>query len=125
MTNARTAYLGGMVTTASPARLLVMLYERLVLDVERAAALQEHEDFSAAGQQLMHAQEIVLELQSSLRLDVWDGAKQLSAIYGFLHSELVKANVRRDVTVTRSCLTLVRPLADAWREAALAAAAVA
>jgi len=125
MTNARSAYMGGMVTTASPARLLVMLYERLVLDIERAADLQDAGDFPSASQQLMHAQEIVLELQSSLRLDVWDGAQKLSAIYGFLHSELVKANVRRDVTVTRSCLTLVRPLAEAWREAALAAAAVA
>jgi flagellar protein FliS len=122
MTDARTAYLGGMVTTASPARLLVMLYERLVLDLERAADLQEREDFSAASQQLMHAQEIVLELQTSLRPDVWDGARQLSAIYGFLHSELVRANVRRDVAMTRDCLSLVRPLADAWREAALAAA---
>jgi flagellar protein FliS len=122
MTNARTAYLGGMVTTASPARLLVMLFERLLLDIERAADLQDAQDFPAASQQLMHAQEIVLELQSSLRLDVWDGAQNLSAIYGFVHSELVKANVRRDVTVTRSCLTLVRPLAEAWREAALAAA---
>jgi flagellar protein FliS len=125
MTDARTAYLGGMVTTASPARLLVMLYERLELDIERAADLQEREDFSAASQQLMHAQEIVLELQTSLRLDVWDGARQLSAIYAFLHSELVRANVRRDVAVTHSCLTIVRPLAEAWRGAALAAAAVA
>src|SRR3954447_26874990 len=125
MTNARTAYLGGMVTTASLARLLVMLYERLVLDIERAADLQDAEDFPAASQQLMHAQEIVLELQSSLRLDVWDGAQQLSAIYGFLPSELVKANVRRDVTVTRSCLALAAPLAEAWREPARAAAAVA
>jgi flagellar secretion chaperone FliS len=122
MTDARTAYLGGMVTTASPARLLVMLYDRLVLDIERAADLQEAQDFAAAGQQLMHAQDIVLELQGSLRLDAWDGAQQLSAIYGFLHSELVRANVRRDVAMTRGCLSLVRPLAEAWREAALAAA---
>jgi flagellar protein FliS len=125
MTDARSAYMGGMVSTASPARLLVMLYERLLLDIDRAADLQEREDFSSASQQLMHAQEIVLELQTSLRLDVWDGAKQLSAIYGFLHSELVRANVRRDVAATRECLSIVRPLADAWREAALATAAVA
>jgi flagellar protein FliS len=122
MTNARTAYLGGMVTTASPARLLVMLYERLVLDIERAADSQEREDFSAASQQLMHAQEIVLELQSSLDLQAWAGAAQLSSIYSWVHRELIRANVQRDVTVTQSCLRLVEPLADAWREAALVAA---
>ncbi len=45
----------------------------------------------------MHAQEIVLELQGSLRVDAWDGAVQLSSIYAFLHSEMVRANVSRDV----------------------------
>ena len=125
MTDARNAYLGGMVSTASPARLLVMLYDRLVLDLERAADLQERLEFLAAAEQLMHAQEIVLELQGALRPDVWDGARQLSGIYGFLHSELVRANVRRDVTMTRGCLSLVRPLAETWREVAVAAVAVA
>ena len=62
----------------------------------------------------------VRELQGSLRTDVWDGAAQLSSIYAWLHSELVRANVRRDPAVTSSCLDLVVPLAEAWREAALA-----
>jgi flagellar protein FliS len=122
MNNPRNAYLNSMVTTASPARLLVLLYDRLVLDIQQAAELQEVEAFLEAGPHLLHAQEIVLELQSSLNLDVWDGAAQLANIYGFLHSELVRANVRRDVTVTRGCLDLVLPLAEAWREASLAAA---
>ena len=54
----------------------------------------------------MHAQEIVLELQGSLRVDAWDGAAQLSQIYSFLHSEMVRANVSRDVE---------RLAAPAWR----------
>jgi flagellar secretion chaperone FliS len=122
MNSARTAYMGSMVSTASPARLLVLLYDRLVLDLQRAAELQEAGEHIAASDHLMHAQEIVLELQSSLRLDVWDGAPQLSAIYSFLYTQLVQANVKRDLEVTRSCLSLVEPLASAWREAALVGA---
>ena len=123
--NPRNAYVGSMVSTASPARLLVMLYDRLVLDLQRAAEQQDAGEHLAASENLMHAQDIVLELQSSLDLTVWTGAAQLSSIYGFVHKQLVMANVRRDVTVTRECLTLVQPLADTWREAALAAAALA
>lgn len=119
MHNPRAAYVGQMVTTATPARLLVMLYDRLVLDLQRAVESQRTADFPAAATHLLHAQEIVLELHSSLRHDVWDGAAGLAAIYTFLHSELVRANVDRDVTVTESCLGIVSPLADAWREAAL------
>jgi flagellar protein FliS len=120
-TTARDTYLGGMTSTASPARLLIMLYDRLVLDLQRAVELGDLGEFLGAGRQLMHAQEIVLELQSSLKIDAWDGAAQLSAIYAWLHSEMVRANVQRDVAATRACLALVEPLADAWREAALAA----
>ena len=124
MNTGRNAYLGSMVSTATPARLLVMLYDRLVLDLQRAAEAQSLEDHAAAAPELMHAQEIILELQSSLRVDVWEGAAGLSAIYTWLHRELVRANVQRDLTATTGCLDLVLPLAEAWREAALAAAAV-
>ncbi|HSE10508.1 MAG TPA: flagellar export chaperone FliS [Nocardioidaceae bacterium] len=120
MNNPRAAYMGQMVNTASPARLLVMLYDRLVLDIQRAAESQQAGDFATASQHLLHAQEIVLELSTSLRHDVWDGAANLASIYAFLHSQLVRANVQRDVEVTESCLGIVTPLAEAWREAALA-----
>ncbi|NUR09862.1 MAG: flagellar export chaperone FliS [Nocardioidaceae bacterium] len=122
MNNPRNAYLASMVTTASPARLLVLLYDRLLRDLQQAAELQDAGAHLEAAPHLLHAQEIVLELHSSLQVDVWEGAERLSAIYTFLHRELVRANVKCDVEVTRSCHALVEPLADAWRQAALAGA---
>lgn len=121
--NARNAYVSSSVQTASPARLLIMLLERLARDVEQAAAAQEAGDFAAAAGPLMHAQEIVLELMASLRHDVWDGADRLSSIYGWLHQELVRANTTRDAAITRDCQRLIDPLVETWREAALVAAA--
>jgi flagellar secretion chaperone FliS len=118
----RNAYLGSMVSTASPARLLVLLYDRLVLDLQRALEAQTGGDHPSAGTHLLHAQEIVLELQSSLDIEAWDGAGRLFAIYAWLYREMVRANVQRDLTVTQSCIGLVGPLAEAWRGAALAAA---
>ena len=121
--NARNAYVTSSVQTASPSRLLVMLFERLARDVEQAAVAQESGDFATASTNLLHAQEIVLELMSSLRHDVWDGADRLASIYGWLHSELVRANTTRDAAITRDCQRLVDPLVETWREAALVAAA--
>jgi flagellar protein FliS len=123
MNNPRAAYMGQMVNTASPSRLLVMLYDRLVLDIQRSIESQNASDFAEASRHLLHAQEIVLELSSSLRQDVWEGAKQLASIYAFLHTELVRANVERRVEITESCLGIVTPLADAWREATLSSLA--
>jgi flagellar secretion chaperone FliS len=121
--SARNAYMGGMVNTASPARLLVMLFERLGADVDRAIAAQEAGDPAAASPHLIHAQEIVLELRSSLDHDVWDGAQRLDDIYSWLYRELIRANTSRDVAVTRGCKSVVDPLVETWREAALASLA--
>jgi flagellar secretion chaperone FliS len=115
----RARYLGDSVATASPARLLVMLYERLVLDLSQAEAALATGDRDSASKLLMHAQEIVIELRTSLRMDVWDGATNLASIYGFILGELIAANIQGDATKVADCLGLVEPLLDAWRQAAL------
>jgi flagellar secretion chaperone FliS len=114
----RNRYLGDAVSTASPQRLLVMLYDRLALDLERAEATLGAGDREQSSELLLHAQEIVLELHSSLRVDSWEGAPRLSALYTWLHSELVRANVRQNARVVADCRKVVEPLRDAWREAA-------
>lgn len=116
--NARAAYMNASVTTANPQRLLVMLYDRLVLDIKRGVEAQREERYDEASTQLLHAQEIVNELRAGLRADLWEDGPRLAAIYGWLFSELIKANIGRDVTVTESCLAIAEPLAQTWREAA-------
>jgi len=119
MQNPRDTYLAATVQTASPAQLLVMLCERLNLDVERAVdALRSGRPSDAHGP-LLHAQDIVLELNASLKVDAWKGGPGLAAIYDFLHSQLIKANTGKDLAIAESCLTLVAELRDTWRDAAL------
>lgn len=116
--NPRDTYLAATVQTASPAQLLVMLCERLNLDVERAAEALRTGQPANAHAPLLHAQEIVLELNASLKVDDWSGGPGLAAIYDFLHAQLVKANVAKDLKTTESCLALVVQLRDTWRAAA-------
>lgn len=117
--NARAAYLDASIRTASPARLLVMLFDRLVLDVQRGLEAQRRGDLEEMHKQLTHAQDIVTELQTSLRADQFKGGYDLAALYGFLHRQLVMANVRKDAAITDEVLTLVTDLCDTWRQAAL------
>ncbi|MBX6371428.1 MAG: flagellar export chaperone FliS [Acidothermus sp.] len=116
--NAQARYLADAVTTASPARLVVMLYDRLVLDIVQGRDALAEGRAEAADRHLRHAQDIVFELRKSLRLDVWDGARQLASIYAWLIKELVAANVSRDAAKADDCRRLVEPLRDAWRAAA-------
>jgi flagellar protein FliS len=110
------AYVDAARTTASPAQLLCLVYDRLLLDLERAdanlvAGISPH-------MHLVHAQDIVMELLSTLDRSVWDGAQGLAGIYVYLHTQLVNANVRRDAELVAECRRLVAPLRDAWHAAA-------
>ncbi len=118
MQNPRDAYLASSVLTASPARLLVMLYDRLVLDLQRASEGLGSGNPAAAHEPLMHAQEIILELRASLSPEQWAGGPGLAALYEYLHAQLVRANVSKDRTITDFCLETVSGLRDAWRVAA-------
>jgi flagellar protein FliS len=117
--NARAAYLDASIATASPARLLVMLFDRLVLDVQRGLDAQRRGDLEDTHKHLTHAQDILLELSSSLRPEQFRGGYDLAALYSFLHRQLVMANIRKDASITDEVLTLVTDLCDAWRQAAL------
>ena len=114
----RARYLGDSVATASPQQVLVMLYDRLALDLERAQRAVAAGDRQEASEQLQHAQAIVYELLSSLRVDVWDGGPRLAALYNWLISEMVQANIKLDTNRISSCRQVVEPLRDAWRQAA-------
>jgi flagellar protein FliS len=118
----RSRYLGDSVATASPQRILVMLYDRLVLDLERAEMALDAGDRTEAAAQIQHAQDIVFELRESLRVDAWEGGPRLAALYNWLIGELVQANVKLDTNRISACRQVVEPLRDAWRQAALSLA---
>ena len=114
----RARFAATAMTTATPQALVVMLYERLVLDLQRAENAQRGGDRPTANSQLQHAQDIISALSECLDVDVWDGAPGLKALYTWLETELVEANVTQNPDRTGACRRVVEPLRDAWREVA-------
>jgi flagellar protein FliS len=114
----RAQYTNEAVLSATPAQLVTMLYDRLLLDLHRAETAQVASDWDAARDQLMHAQAIVGELSSTLKIDVWDGGEGLLAVYNYASTSLITANVHRDVQATRDCIRILDPLRQAWHDAA-------
>lgn len=114
----RARYAADAVGTASPARLLTMLYDRLLRDLNVAEAAIVAGDGQTAHNELLHAQAIIEELSASLDVDAWDGARGLVSLYEFIHAELVAANVAKDACRVASCVRLLEPLRDAWHQAA-------
>lgn len=115
----RRRYNGDAVTTASPNRLVVMLYDRLLKDLNTAFAAVGDGNIEVAHRSLVHAQEIVAELSGSLDLTMWPEGAQLKALYDYLTDRLVRANASKDVALIAECLEITEPLRDAFAQAAL------
>ncbi|HXY28940.1 MAG TPA: flagellar export chaperone FliS, partial [Acidimicrobiales bacterium] len=111
-------YLVEAIETASPAVRLTMLYDRLELDLRRADDGFEAGDLKAINDSLVHGQEILTTLRTTLRADVWEGAARLGTLYDFLHGELLGANLAKDRARMQAAAALIAQLATAWRQAA-------
>ncbi len=97
-----------------PARLLVLLYDRLARDLDDAEVSIRTGDHAGARIALLHAQDIVSELESALDPSVWTAAVELSSIYVYLQGRLVNANIHRDLDSVAECRAAIDPLREAW-----------
>ena len=118
----RARYVGDAVSTVTPAKLVTMLYDALSRDLLLAQQALGERDLPAAHHRLIHAQEIILELQAGLDVSAWDGGPALMSLYAYLYRELVDANVRKDVAKVIAVAETVEPLREAWHAAAGSAA---
>ena len=105
---AAATYRDHAITTASPARIVVLLFERLVHALETDQPANDH---------LVHAQEILIALLDALDTTAWEHAPQLANIYIKVHQDLVTANMERNQTLLHNSLNILTNLKDAWTQA--------
>lgn len=104
-------------STVSQGRLVVMLYDRLLRDLDDANVAMRDKDIPGSHKALVHAQEIIAELDGALDHDRWPGAAGLADLYRYLLDRLVAANVSNDRRAVLECRLVLAPLRDTWAEA--------
>jgi flagellar secretion chaperone FliS len=118
-TAARARYASDTTDTASPARLLTMLYDTLVSDLAAAEGAIQRDEISLTGDKIGRAQEILLELAATLDVEAWPEGEPLRRLYLWMVSELWTARLSKRADLVAECRALVEPLRDAWRTAAI------
>ena len=111
---ARAAYVRDSITSASPAQALTMLYDRLLLDLRWAEKSQTSGDWATASRHLIHAQDILTELASTLKPQLWSGGPALMSLYMYVLGILRTGNAWRDIEPTLEAIDLLEPLRLAW-----------
>jgi flagellar protein FliS len=115
---AQARYASDAAATVAPARLLTMLYDRLVQDLSVAESAMYTLDTQVVGERIGQAQEILLELRATLDLTVWPEGEPLARLYLWIVGELSQARLRGEPHRVADCRELVEPLRDAWHQAA-------
>jgi len=116
--NPYASYRDTAVLSATPAQLVTMLYDRLLLDLRTAHAALGTGNDAEATYRLGHAGDIVAMLADSLDVTQWDGANDLLGIYLYTAQGIVSATASRNADTVLECITLLEPLRASWHEAA-------
>ena len=115
--NGTNRFLEEQIMTASPEARFLMLYDRLLVDLDRARDAIVNNQIEAAHVALIHGQEIIQVLRNSMRTDIWPGGEDVRQLYGYAFLELVKANTTKSLEPLERAESVLRPLGEAWHQA--------
>ena len=113
--NAAVAYGARKVETASPAEMVLMLYEGAIKFCNIAIGAIEKKDYEKANTNIQKARRIIVELQTTLD-HKYKVAEDFDVIYDYIFKTLVQANIKKDPEILEEALKQLRDLRDAWKE---------
>ena len=108
------------IETASPGKLLLLLYDGAIKRLTRARELMQDENASREDihGQLIKTQEILVELMLALDWNVGgELPARLHSLYDFMYRRLVEANLKHDTAMLDEVIELLNTLRDGWAEA--------
>lgn len=114
-----TVYRDMEVLSASPERLVVLLYEQLLVSLQRVRIAIETKDIEMRCKHLDRSRSILGELLSTLNHERGGAiASQLSSLYAFLLAELIETSRTQDPVRVSRVIGIASDLRDAFSQAA-------
>lgn len=111
-------YQNTQITTASPEKILVMLYDGAIKFNLLAQERMKQRDLAGKGMYLGKTMAIVAELMATLNHEVGGQvAADLERLYLYLMDELTKANLNNDIAPLENAHKILVMLRDTWKEA--------
>ncbi len=114
--SARRAYAESTILTASPERLVVMLYDGAIRSLRQSADAMRKGERERARNRMRSGEAIIDELNGALDMNQGQIPSQLRSIYLFCKRQLIQANVETDAPTIDVVVRLLSELREAWAE---------
>ncbi len=105
------------VNTATPDKLLIMLYDGAIRFCNQARIAIGSKNLEQAHVNLTKAQNIIIELMTTLNMD-YEISQNLYSLYDYLYNRLVEANMKKDTAIIDEVIDFLTDLRKTWAEAA-------
>jgi|AntRauTorcE11897_2_1112592.scaffolds.fasta_scaffold20011_1 flagellar protein FliS len=105
------------VKTANNKKLLLMLYQGCIKFLRIAKKSIKEEDMENANEYLKKSQAIIDELRYTLDMDKGEEiSNNLYKLYNFMYSELITANINKEIEPIENVESLMMDLLETWKE---------
>ncbi len=112
-------YLAQQVMSASPAKLVAMLYERAITLLHDAVGAIEAGEIERRWVANSKATEVIAELWQALDKEAGgEIAENLNRLYGFMMMHLTMVDTQNSAQAARDVIRLLEPLRRSWHEIA-------
>ena len=115
-------YKSTSIKTASQGTLILMLYDEGIKKIEATINLLNVEklpptSIEQINNNIIKAQEIITELMASLNTEKGGQiANNLMAIYSYFYQQLLQANIKKDLSILKDILVMMKDLRSAWQD---------
>ena len=118
LANPHRTYMQNQVDTVSPQQLVIMLYSGAIKFLRLAATGLEENSMEKCHTNNLKAQDIIIELMSSLDMEQGDVAGSLYLLYDYMHRRLLDANIKKEKQPLTEVEAMLTELRDTWMQAA-------
>ena len=116
--DAKTSYQEATIASANPIRLVIMVYDRMLTDMQKAIDGIRSGDVELRTQNIKHAMECVDHLQANLNMESGgEAANFLWRFYTQMRAKLLEAQMKQSENTLKQQIWLVQQVRGEWDKA--------
>ncbi len=113
--NANDIYFRNRVLTATPAELVLLLYDGFIKFGNMSVKFIKDKDYENANKYILKMEAIIDELSGTLDRS-YEVSKYFDNIYSYVSRRLIEANINKNSKILEECITHIRSLRETWTE---------